>query len=447
MELYTPLLSGTLYTVFCNIYQKHPDCEIVEELILIHEKIEKYNQEIKCLNGSTSSDSCETDPIEIKRMVYHKEMLDTLISKHLTDFARAITYRVDDTFSFSFTPKDKKLEYTEDNKWARTNRQEMKPARLLQKLLVKKYSCKDFEDFNNYLKTEIMNNGTFKIVSGSDITKYYNKDYYMSETSTLGKSCMRYDFCEGFFDLYEDYAKMLIYINETYDKIYARAIIWEIDGQIYMDRVYFTNDYIYNLYIDYAKEHRWIIRENNALLDNEDSQYWLVPSDDYKTAKILPNAKIKLKRGYSEYPYLDSFRYLDSETKTLSSDFDIQHVSCCLSDTNGSYTEYGEIYVCDRCNRIERGIDNNMPEDWVYSEYDEQYYCPCCANYCSGLEDYVSMDTEVVYVKTNDFDLRYPLEYIMNNPDFVLIDDKWYASDYYKLVRLYDGSYILKDDE
>ena len=52
-----------------------------------------------------------------------------------------------------------------------------------------------YEDFSNWIKNEILEAGNFVLVSGSDITKYYNEENYYEVKGTLGNSCMRHSEC------------------------------------------------------------------------------------------------------------------------------------------------------------------------------------------------------------------------------------------------------------
>lgn len=86
----------------------------------------------------------------------------------------------------------------------------------------------------------------FKEVEGEDIRKYYNQDKYASDSGTLGGSCMRYDDCSNYMDIYVDNCvKLIIYVNSC-DEITGRALLWEVEykgnKRMFMDRIY-TNDY------------------------------------------------------------------------------------------------------------------------------------------------------------------------------------------------------------
>ena len=83
---------------------------------------------------------------------------------------------------------------------------------------------------------------------------YYLKDNYIEVEGDLGNSCMRYIYCQSYFDIYiknPDVCKMLVYVDED-NKVWGRALIWTIDtcdedkitSRTYMDRIYGINDSI-----------------------------------------------------------------------------------------------------------------------------------------------------------------------------------------------------------
>lgn len=355
-------------------------------------------------------------------------------------------------FEIAFTPKGKDLVYSNEaaGTWSRENRQTGKPGRIIRKLLVNDYKERDIELFNNQLKAEIMSLGDFQIVSGEDICKWYHSDNYYKISGTLGNSCMKYDECQCYFDVYKDLAKMLICVKGN--KLLGRAILWEIDGQTYMDRVYVCMDYLEEQFYQYAMEHKWTIRESNSLLYDENSQLWLEASDNYTSPKDL-DLKLICKRMYDKFPYMDSFRYFDPDTLTLYCSFP-NFVTIWLSNTNGYYYEITSI-TCTCCGETIRcREDDDCPFYW--SEYLGGYLCEDCAVYNDWIDDYISHRTSVISVVTNSngdtSDI--PKSIIKSNyttetkedihADFVKIGDELYVSE---LVTWSDeeNKYIVND--
>ena len=85
-----------------------------------------------------------------------------------------------------------------------------------------------------------------RIVKGEDIRFWYNVRNYASTEGVLGNSCMRYDNCQKYFDIYcmnPDVCSMLIYTDAS-NNLIARCLIWKLDKptdgkSIYVDRIYY----------------------------------------------------------------------------------------------------------------------------------------------------------------------------------------------------------------
>ena len=423
-----PLLSGSLKEIFENILEKHPECKIAEEVL-------KANSLIKALT-ELDRISYRLDPTTYNVL---KESALKNLSSIITSKARMITFRIN-SFELSYLPEGKEPIYSSGEVWSRENRQIMKPARLIQKLLVHEFKCKEFEDFSNYLQGEILKSGDFKIVSGDDIVKYYCEDNYYEISGTLGNSCMRYSECRGYFDIYKDHAKLLVYLRD--DKVMGRALLWEIDGNTYMDRYYTCRDYLNSVFEEYAISNKWRMRADNSLLYDGDDQYWKLPDDNYKTAVYL-ELYIKLKNTYDYYPYMDSFRYFDESSNTISSCADFAGIH--LSNTDGSHSEM-ETYTCAVCGRQERCREDESPNDMVWSEWGEEYLCEDCAKYLEYLDSYVrcTLDTTVIYTANSSYEV--PTD-MLDNGDFACIDGKYYEIESCTNI-IYDeenGEYKFKD--
>lgn len=360
--------------------------------------------------------------------VYLKNYINDLI----TDDVRALSMR-HDVFELSFTPKGKELKYSSNGIWSREGRQTGKPARIIQKLLRKKYKSIDLETFNNLLKSEIMQGHTFMLVSGDDIQKYYNQNTYLKINGTLGNSCMRYNECSDYFDIYKDHAKMLICIKNN--KISGRAVVWEIDDKMLMDRVYICDDYLEEQFILYAKDHKWWMRESNTLLNDGDCASWIGPDDEYQDPVQL-KLYLSLKNKYFLFPYIDSFRYYDSETNELSTDPYFGNARC--SDTEGGYQKCKKI-VCASCgNSTIIWDDDEIDDDFYYSDLANDYYCSSCCEWNNFIGDYVPNDTETITVFDEFFEkTEVPLEYVNNR---LILENNYHSNGCY-FIKIEDVYY------
>lgn len=360
-----------------------------QELVLLSESLSKflYNLFIKTRNPILSELLDAQSYIEIYNRLSNdmleKNNLLSKINSMITDYARMLTFRQGE-FSFSFLPKGKEPIYSSDNVWSRKNRQTGKPVRVIQKLLKKEFTNLEYEELNNLLKSEIMSDYLFDIVSGESIRHWYNCDNNESG-GTIENSCMRHEECACYLDIYVDHCKMLVLFNSDKTLIKGRAILWEIDGKTYMDRVYYSEDHYLNAFITYAIEHKFYYRENNSLLDNGDDMFWYGPNDDY-TTPIKLNLSIDLGMSYYNYPYLDSFRYLDEDNNTLH---DCYFPGCAYcSETDGSVTR-PVVFTCPACGVEVTCYDGETPWNFNYVDYYDEYYCDDCCQYVHSIGEYV----------------------------------------------------------
>jgi len=206
----------------------------------------------------------------------------------------------------------------------------LKVGRFVKSLLDKSDNKLDntkIEEFVNKYKTEVSKLGNvfsrFELVEGEDIRHYYLKDNYESEKHTLGNSCMRYDGCQEYLDIYvdnPDSVKLLILrSDEDSSKICGRALLWNaksssngnfrsIDGK-FMDRIYVNNSPDEELFLEYARKNNFAYKLNNGV--------------EYK-GEILSQYRdeiyVVLDNCYFEYyPYMDTLKYYDPNSGRLSS--------------------------------------------------------------------------------------------------------------------------------
>ena len=117
--------------------------------------------------------------------------------------------------NLSFLTNDKMLKLQPENYWQPNLRLGAKPSKIIQKLFKDEYTDLEKQNFSIALKTEIIIYNTNQndvdkivIVEGEDIKKYYNENSYVEhnnreyEDSSLLNSCMRYNRCSAYFDIY-----------------------------------------------------------------------------------------------------------------------------------------------------------------------------------------------------------------------------------------------------
>lgn len=254
-----------------------------------------------------------------------------------------------------------------------TNRTESSIGRTFRKMVIdigKKYSDKTIENFVNVFKSffdfKWNSEGRFELVEGEIIRKWYNLENYETRRGQLGNSCMRYENCSSFFDIYvhnPEVCKLLVlYSNMERSKISGRALIWTLDnGKIYMDRAYTNEDSDIKLFEKYAEKFGWLIRWSS-------------------------NLSVKLEVfDFDEYPYMDTFSVLDVKKGILYSDSDRWPGENLyfLQQTDGSYKDskdlvwsdyYGEYVNGEDC--VELDGDYILRRDAIYLKYKDEYVHP-----------------------------------------------------------------------
>lgn len=194
-----------------------------------------------------------------------------------------------------------------------------------------RYSSATIEKFVNLFQSEVEleNNAMsfFKLVKGNEIKKWYHHRNYAANSGQLGNSCMRYDKCQSYFDIYTrnpDVCQLLIY--EKDDKLLGRALVWTLDnGKKYMDRIYTIKDNIDILFIRWADE-------NNVSYSS--------------TEQMKVNLSIKWDIDFIideeiQFPYMDTFIYYKPDESYLTNKFNgITRTYLELDSTSGSADIY-----------------------------------------------------------------------------------------------------------
>ncbi len=248
-----------------------------------------------------------------------KNMLPRILT---TDNVNYITYRSDG--NISFLPTGKEHVVNDDNTWSRTNRQSGKPARIMRKLFTDKMLSllneQDFEIFNNYYKCKFNTTGyRLELLDNTQIAEVYDMTLE-SGSSSLNNSCMNgksdyldiYTYCK---DL-----KILALFNQN-NHLAGRALVWtiideEIDGSkiILMDRVYVTQDYLYDLFIEHATSNKWWYKQDYKSMHNKTA---FINSEGNV---LYRKFKIYTATDFDTYPYIDTFQYGDDGFLTNKGD-------------------------------------------------------------------------------------------------------------------------------
>ena len=236
----------------------------------------------------------------------------------------------------------------------------LKSAQANTSLEIPEFSTGEIEDFVYKYRAEVAKLGDvfsrFRILEGEDIRKYYNEDQYEISKGTLGTSCMRYERCGKYLDIYvdnPDQCNLIVLMSEEKeDKICARALLWtDVEGRRIMDRIYSNKTQDEQLFKDFAKKNKFYHKKNQNMLEDE---YFVSPEGEEEELMT----KINLSAGRFDYfPYLDTFKYFYEGRPSYVTNNSKLSYDYTLNDTDGG-AEGLNCDVCDGNNEVE------CPECW-----------------------------------------------------------------------------------
>jgi hypothetical protein len=246
-------------------------------------------------------------------------------------------------------------------------KQEIKVGKLVQTLL-KNVNLKadELADFTNNVKMfQIGEDPSFKVVEGDDILYYYHPDN-MVQAGELGNSCMSYTYTQKLLNFYAKNKNVKLFVKTNDEnKTIARALLWNTDKGLYLDRQYAINSDLQLAMLREA-QHRF------ELYDFFKEKY--NPNFDAKVEVEFINEQNAPK---SSYPYLDTFKYL-----TIYNDKSILYANRdnAFADRKNAYNIYtlkstdGGFEDADGYD--EQGYDENGYDKYGYDSagYDEQGY-------------------------------------------------------------------------
>jgi hypothetical protein len=368
--------------------------------------------------------------------------------------------------------------------WTSSKRYHCKSGSFVSKVL-KSPNSKSVEIFSNQYKSYVTKKEfTFKVISGDEIAKYYLADNYSAQKGTLGASCMKYEKCKPFFELYSknpETIKMLIMVNSS-DLLIGRALLWEaqsMDGETIniMDRIYTVKDEDYSHFFKnwaHSNGYSYKFHQNWA------NTLQFIDPKTGQTSEV--KLKIKLKESiFGRYPYLDTFKWIDKGNNILynfiPSEFnpDDSRYRLLMSPEGGSeypdYLAFDEItrnwsYKGDMV-RLESGLTTNM-NNCAWSDTLDRYILQTESTWNRDLQDNIytdisRVDTNMIIERVNILERSMSLSKLEVNrilavfgikPKYTednMIDNnnnnnmkkikksRWEADDYYKNLNTLDG--------
>ncbi len=280
--------------------------------------------------------------------------------------------------------------YEQDNIKKLKNRGRVKMGKVIKKL-IPEIPDKDLENLVNSLKSE-QSGYNIKLVKGKDILKYYKTescDPNLLKYGTLQNSCMMdmESKTPHIFDVYSknpEKCQLAVMLNSS-GQLVGRALVWKIDeitkksyGEMdngffsnldikweinkfedtliyngvannlfYMDRVYYTKDWIDTAFKKWAKDNNMMIK----------SGFSIKYQNNYSNFKLSININ---KIAYRKFPYMDTFSNYEVKLSKLSNDTYRINRTFRLNSSSGDYRPEGkakEILVDKSTNYIRRFKD------------------------------------------------------------------------------------------
>lgn len=252
---------------------------------------------------------------------------------------------------------DKWMKDNEDSPFIMKGRNEVSIGKFARRLLTDKnviedlelgdikFTDKDFETFVNLYKSTHSSISTkFELVEGEKIREYYLEENYASGKGQLGSSCMRYDFCQDYLNIYvenPESIKLLVHLNQN-NAVLGRALVWKLkdspcEAKYFMDRIYTAADSDIIKFQNYADKEGWLRKYENTS-DETTSILFL-----YKGTPVIGKVVVKLnKSDFSEYPFMDTISCVSPKDK-IASNIHVEKsmIECCSTD--------GEGYECSDC--------------------------------------------------------------------------------------------------
>jgi hypothetical protein len=228
----------------------------------------------------------------------------------------------DDSKSVSALSTDRSKRCTPAEYWTTSLRNSGNWGKMINKLFPGKFTNVDIDAFYDRYRPQLDDKGDerFQLMRGDDVRIWYHEKKYNGEMG----SCMRYDKCQKFFDIYTknpEKCGLLVYLDESGDRAYGRCLVWnnlikpsgdtKEDKEPYwlMDRVYPASgkqSVIPPLFKKYAIENGWLYKESDSFMLN----------GQRKTTSVTTRVK---PVDHALYPYMDTMQYYTPATGRLSS--------------------------------------------------------------------------------------------------------------------------------
>ncbi len=288
---------------------------------------------------------------------------------------------------------------TDESFYTPIRRTKIRPGRIFTKIFKADYlstqiTNSDVEAFGNRYTAELNNQLTFEIVKGEEIRKSYHKPNYTQRftSGTLHQSCMNGDRQQEFLDIYTQNENVSLLVAYDVDnKVAGRAIVWLnvamkdrtgsgtwVEGNTFMDRIYFTAEWMQDKFKDYARKNGWFHRKKQAF----DEELNIINSQNVQREVYMKVAIENLQHRF--FPYMDTFFVPSFGQKYLSN--------------NRGFCEYDHEAILLRQTS---GLMNKM-YNFIESKYEDRGRCVWMKN----KKTYYPQDGSVFSSKSDDYYLK-----------------------------------------
>lgn len=325
-------------------------------------------------------------------------------SQLVEDFVNFISVSDSDSSKISYltTSRIEQIKNDPDvDYWTSKKRFHCKPGAFVSKMF-DGISQKDVENFSTLFRAfSNKKEFEFKIVSGEEIRKYYYHEMYSSSGGSLGNSCMKYNRCQNYFDVYvhNSEVKLLIMTPPSSDLIVGRALLWDLESYKIMDRVYTVQDEDYLVHFK-----KWA--KDNEYLSKTYQNWGSTTMFESKSGNSELKIDIQLNKFlFNKYPYLDTFKWLDLKTGKLSN-YKPEHFTNNTDRYLLLSNPDGEWYDCDyiKFDHIDRqwrypgelicydGQNYTTDRNLNYSETLDMWILKSESHFDDDIQDYIYTD-------------------------------------------------------
>lgn len=176
-----------------------------------------------------------------------------------------------------------------------------------------KFTDSQYEELVNDLKAEVSADISVEEVSGDTIVELYKeKNYsqkYGKEGGTLFSSCMRSDSNSSAIKFYSKCPNIKMIVVKDGSFILGRAMLMKTNVGWFVDRRYYSADFINNIIVQYAIGKKYHYKRNNNFNDNFDVVAYNFMEEKYETkSNFLMYVEIPNEvDGSWKFPYMDTF--------------------------------------------------------------------------------------------------------------------------------------------